>query len=119
MRSNGLAAATVSELSAHARHPASHAASAPMFSHSRGVSLFIPKQRLDRPRSTNNLIHVGGTYPIGWGPIFRHHTSLRGVINGGGVQTLGSKVTVEPLETTESYRTRSGVNELRPLCRGN
>jgi transglutaminase-like putative cysteine protease len=38
---------------------------------------------------------------IGWGRDFSDITPLRGVINGGGVQTLEVKVTVEPLETTE------------------
>jgi transglutaminase-like putative cysteine protease len=35
---------------------------------------------------------------IGWGRDFSDITPLRGVINGGGVQTLEVKVTVEPVE---------------------
>jgi transglutaminase-like putative cysteine protease len=38
---------------------------------------------------------------IGWGRDFSDITPLRGVINGGGVQTLEVKVTVEPLENAE------------------
>ena len=64
------------------------------------VSLFVPGSGWIDLDPTNNLLPSSEHITIGWGRDFSDITPLRGVINGGGVQTLEVKVTVEPLETT-------------------
>jgi transglutaminase-like putative cysteine protease len=59
------------------------------------VSLFIPERGWIDLDPTNNLITASEHITIGWGRDFSDVTPLRGVINGGGVQTLEVKVTVE------------------------
>jgi transglutaminase-like putative cysteine protease len=59
------------------------------------VSLFIPERGWIDLDPTNNLITSSEHITIGWGRDFSDVTPLRGVINGGGVQTLDVKVTVE------------------------
>jgi transglutaminase-like putative cysteine protease len=59
------------------------------------VSLFIPERGWIDLDPTNNLLPSLEHITIGWGRDFSDVTPLRGVINGGGVQTLEVKVTVE------------------------
>jgi len=61
------------------------------------VSLFIPGSGWVDLDPTNNLLPSLEHITIGWGRDFADVTPLRGVINGGGEQTLEVKVTVEPL----------------------
>jgi transglutaminase-like putative cysteine protease len=62
------------------------------------VSLFVPSNGWIDLDPTNNLIPSLEHITIGWGRDFSDITPLRGVINGGGTQTLEVKVTVEPVE---------------------
>jgi transglutaminase-like putative cysteine protease len=57
--------------------------------------LFIPERGWIDLDPTNNLITSSEHITIAWGRDFSDVTPLRGVINGGGVQTLEVKVTVE------------------------
>jgi len=61
------------------------------------VALFIPGSGWVELDPTNNLIPSFEHITLGWGRDFSDVTPLRGVINGGGEQTLEVKVTVEPL----------------------
>jgi transglutaminase-like putative cysteine protease len=61
------------------------------------VSLFIPGSGWIDLDPTNNLMPSLEHITIGWGRDFSDVTPLRGVINGGGEQTLEVKVKVEPL----------------------
>lgn len=61
------------------------------------VSLFVPGSGWVDFDPTNNLMPSLEHITIGWGRDFSDVTPLRGVINGGGEQTLEVKVTVEPL----------------------
>jgi len=61
------------------------------------VSLFIPGNGWVDLDPTNNLIPGLEHITIGWGRDFADVTPLRGIINGGGEQTLEVKVTVTPL----------------------
>lgn len=61
------------------------------------VALFVPGQGWVDLDPTNNLLPSLEHITIGWGRDFSDVTPLRGVINGGGEQTLEVKVTVEPL----------------------
>ena len=61
------------------------------------VSLFIPGNGWIDLDPTNNLMPSLEHITIGWGRDFSDVTPLRGVINGGGEQTLEVKVKVEPL----------------------
>jgi transglutaminase-like putative cysteine protease len=100
LRSTGLAARYVSGY-LHTRPPpgkprrlgadASHA----------WVSLFIPGNGWIDLDPTNNVIPRFDHITLAWGRDFSDVTPLRGVINGGGIQTLEVKVTVEPVEETE------------------
>lgn len=60
------------------------------------VALFVPGQGWIDLDPTNNLLPSLEHITIGWGRDFSDVTPLRGVINGGGEQTLEVKVTVEP-----------------------
>lgn len=62
------------------------------------VSLFVPGAGWVALDPTNNVFPSVEHITIGWGRDFSDVTPLRGVINGGGVQNLEVKVTVEPLE---------------------
>lgn len=66
------------------------------------VSLFVPGNGWIDLDPTNNVLPSLEHITLGWGRDFSDVTPLRGVINGGGVQTLEVKVTVEPLTTAES-----------------
>jgi transglutaminase-like putative cysteine protease len=61
------------------------------------VSLFIPEKGWIDFDPTNNVIPDLEHITIGWGRDFSDVTPLRGVINGGGIQTLEVKVTVKPV----------------------
>ena len=61
------------------------------------VSLFAPESGWIDLDPTNNLIPSVEHITLGWGRDFSDVTPLRGVINGGGIQTLKVRVTVEPL----------------------
>jgi transglutaminase-like putative cysteine protease len=61
------------------------------------VALFIPGSGWVDLDPTNNLLPSVEHITLGWGRDFSDVTPLRGVINGGGEQTLEVKVTVEPL----------------------
>jgi len=47
---------------------------------------------------TNNVLPYLEHITLGWGRDFSDVTPLRGVINGGGVQSLEVRATVEPIE---------------------
>jgi transglutaminase-like putative cysteine protease len=66
------------------------------------VSLFIPENRWIDLDPTNNVIPSFDHITVAWGRDFSDVTPLRGVINGGGIQTLEVKVTVEPAENAET-----------------
>jgi len=62
------------------------------------VSLFVPDAGWIDFDPTNNVMPSLEHITVGWGRDFSDVTPLRGVINGGGEQTLEVKVTVKPLE---------------------
>ena len=66
------------------------------------ISVFIPGSGWIDLDPTNNVIPAIEHITVGWGRDFSDVTPLRGVINGGGVQTLEVRVTVEPLAEKES-----------------
>jgi transglutaminase-like putative cysteine protease len=66
------------------------------------VSLFIPEKGWIDLDPTNNVIPSFDHITVAWGRDFSDVTPLRGVINGGGIQTLEVKVTVEPVENAEA-----------------
>ncbi|MGH7817919.1 MAG: transglutaminase family protein, partial [Candidatus Binatia bacterium] len=61
------------------------------------VSLFVPGSGWIDLDPTNNVMPSSDHITLGWGRDFSDVTPLRGVINGGGEQTLEVKVTVETL----------------------
>ncbi len=61
------------------------------------VALFIPGEGWVDLDPTNNLRPALEHVTVSWGRDFSDVTPLRGVINGGGEQTLEVKVTVEPI----------------------
>jgi transglutaminase-like putative cysteine protease len=61
------------------------------------VSLFVPELGWIDYDPTNNVMPSLEHITVGWGRDFSDVTPLRGVINGGGEQTLEVKVTVKPL----------------------
>jgi transglutaminase-like putative cysteine protease len=70
------------------------------------VSLFVPGAGWIDLDPTNNVLPSIEHITVGWGRDFSDVTPLRGVINGGGTQTLEVKVTVEPLQDTEAAAPR-------------
>ena len=60
------------------------------------VSLFVPELGWIDFDPTNNVMPSLEHITVGWGRDFSDVTPLRGVINGGGEQTLEVKVTVTP-----------------------
>jgi transglutaminase-like putative cysteine protease len=60
------------------------------------ASLFVPGSGWIDLDPTNNVIPALEHMTVAWGRDFSDVTPLRGVINGGGVQTLEVKVTMEP-----------------------
>ena len=65
------------------------------------VSLFIPGNGWIDLDPTNDLIPSSEHITLGWGRDFSDVTPLRGVINGGGIQTLEVRVTVKPLDNRD------------------
>jgi transglutaminase-like putative cysteine protease len=61
------------------------------------VSLFVPGSGWVDFDPTNNVMPALEHITLGWGRDFSDVTPLRGVINGGGEQTLEVKVTLTPL----------------------
>ena len=61
------------------------------------VALFVPGNGWVEFDPTNNLLPALEHITLGWGRDFSDVTPLRGVINGGGEQTLEVKVTVLPV----------------------
>ena len=61
------------------------------------VALFVPGDGWIDLDSTNNVMPSLEHITLGWGRDFSDVTPLRGVINGGGEQTLEVKVSVEPV----------------------
>ena len=61
------------------------------------VSLFVPGYGWIDFDPTNNLQPSVEHITLGWGRDFFDVTPVRGVINGGGTQTLAIKVTVHPM----------------------
>jgi transglutaminase-like putative cysteine protease len=61
------------------------------------VSLFVPGSGWIDLDPTNNIFPSSEHITLGWGRDFSDVTPLRGVINGGGEQTLEVKVAVVPL----------------------
>jgi len=61
------------------------------------ASLFVPGSGWIDLDPTNNVIPSIEHITLGWGRDFSDVTPLRGVINGGGIQNLEVKVTVEPV----------------------
>jgi len=59
------------------------------------VALFVPGSGWIELDPTNNVLPSSEHITLGWGRDFSDVTPLRGVINGGGEQTLAVKVTVE------------------------
>jgi transglutaminase-like putative cysteine protease len=60
------------------------------------VALFVPASGWIELDPTNNVLPAWEHITIGWGRDFSDVTPLRGVINGGGEQTLTVKVTAVP-----------------------
>ena len=61
------------------------------------VSVFVPGSGWIDFDPTNNVMPALEHITLGWGRDFSDVTPLRGVINGGGEQTLEVKVSIEPL----------------------
>ena len=61
------------------------------------VSLFVPDHGWIDFDPTNKVMPSLEHITVGWGRDFSDVTPLRGVINGGGAQTLEVKVTVTPI----------------------
>ncbi len=100
LRSNGLAARYVSGYLLTRPAPGKPRRVGADVSHA-WVSLFVPGHGWIDLDPTNNLIPSLEHITIGWGRDFSDITPLRGVINGGGVQSLEVKVTVESVENAE------------------
>lgn len=66
------------------------------------LSLFMPGTGWIDLDPTNNVLPSAEHITVAWGRDFFDVTPLRGVINGGGAQTLEVGVTVEPLEDQEA-----------------
>jgi transglutaminase-like putative cysteine protease len=62
------------------------------------VSLFVPGFGWIDFDPTNNLLPAVEHITVGWGRDFFDVTPVRGVIAGGGTQTLEVKVTVQPIQ---------------------
>jgi transglutaminase-like putative cysteine protease len=97
LRSTGLAARYVSGYLLTRPAPGKPRRAGADVSHA-WVSLFVPGGGWFDLDPTNNLILSLDHITIGWGRDFSDVTPLRGVINGGGEQTLEVKVTVQPLK---------------------
>jgi len=97
LRSSGLAARYVSGYLLTRPAPGKPRRAGSDVSHA-WVSVFVPGGGWFDLDPTNHLIPALDHITIGWGRDFSDVTPLRGVINGGGEQTLEVKVTVHPIE---------------------
>jgi transglutaminase-like putative cysteine protease len=97
LRSTGLAARYVSGYLLTHTAPGKPSRTGSDVSHA-WLSLFLPGDRWVDFDPTNNLMPGLDHITVGWGRDFSDVTPLRGVINGGGEQTLEVKVTVQPIE---------------------
>ena len=66
------------------------------------VALFVPASGWIELDPTNNVLPAWEHITIGWGRDFSDITPLRGVINGGGEQTLTVKVTAVPNDSVST-----------------
>ena len=98
LRSTGLAARYVSGYLFTGRTPGRAPSLGADASHA-WVSVFVPGSGWVDFDPTNNVLPGGEHVTLGWGRDFSDVTPLRGVINGGGKQTLEIKVTVEPVDS--------------------
>ncbi len=98
LRSTGLAARYVSGYLLTGRTPGRAPSLGADASHA-WVSVFAPGSGWVDFDPTNNVLPGGEHVTLGWGRDFSDVTPLRGVINGGGKQTLEIKVTVEPVDS--------------------
>jgi len=96
LRSTGLAARYVSGYLLTRRAPGKPRRVGADVSHA-WVSLFIPGNGWVDLDPTNNMMPSLEHITLGWGRDFSDVTPLRGVINGGGEQTLEVRVTVKPV----------------------
>jgi transglutaminase-like putative cysteine protease len=94
LRSTGLAARYVSGYLVTRSAPGKQRPVGAEASHA-WVALFVPGSGWIELDPTNNVLPSWGHITLGWGRDFSDVTPLRGVINGGGEQTLTVKVTVE------------------------
>jgi transglutaminase-like putative cysteine protease len=94
LRSTGLAARYVSGYLVTRSVRGKHRALGAEASHA-WVALFVPGSGWIEIDPTNNVLPSWEHITLGWGRDFSDVTPLRGVINGGGEQTLTVKVTVE------------------------
>ena len=69
------------------------------------VALFVPASGWIELDPTNNVLPASEHITIGWGRDFSDITPLRGVINGGGEQTLTVKVTAVPNDSVSTTAT--------------
>ena len=96
LRSTGLAARYVSGYLLTRMAPGKPRPAGADVSHA-WVSLYVPGSGWIDLDPTNNVFPSSEHITLGWGRDFADVTPLRGVINGGGEQTLEVKVTVEPI----------------------
>lgn len=94
LRSTGLAARYVSGYLVTPATPHRPSRAGADASHA-WVSLFVPGHGWLDLDPTNNVLPSVEHITLGWGRDFSDVTPLRGIINGGGVQTLDVEVTVE------------------------
>lgn len=94
LRSTGLAARYVSGYLVTRPAPGKQRPVGAEASHA-WVALFVPGSGWIELDPTNNVLPSWEHITLGWGRDFSDVTPLRGVINGGGEQTLTVKVTVE------------------------
>jgi transglutaminase-like putative cysteine protease len=94
LRSTGLAARYVSGYLVTRSAPGKQRPVGAEASHA-WVALFVPGSGWIELDPTNNVLPSREHITLGWGRDFSDVTPLRGVINGGGEQTLTVKVTVE------------------------
>jgi transglutaminase-like putative cysteine protease len=66
------------------------------------VALFVPSVGWIELDPTNNVMPSGEHITLGWGRDFSDVTPLRGVINGGGKQTIEVTVAVVELDENSS-----------------
>jgi transglutaminase-like putative cysteine protease len=94
LRSTGLAARYVSGYLVNRPAPGKQRPVGAEASHA-WVALFVPGSSWIELDPTNNMLPSWEHITLGWGRDFSDVTPLRGVINGGGEQTLTVKVNVE------------------------